>query len=218
MRESAVPVAELLPSSAERGRWAAALLVLSGAVFGLAAALMLVSWATSAPVELDPLSGEPITPLQAAFVGFACLCLPVGVATATSFLMWLYRAKRRQRWFGAETSPGWAVGVWFVPVVSLLLPYRQIRDLLVAEPVHPADRRPLLGLWWGLILAATALGSAGVVLRGGLTGPGTHPAATRALDFGSYALLALAAFLAARFVSEFERRTARRESAAPPPR
>lgn len=212
MGSPSAPVAELLPSSAARARWAAALLLLSAVLFAIAAALMLVSWTTGASVELDPASDHPITVLQGAYAGFACTYLPVALATAAAFLSWLYQAKRRQRWFGADASPGWAVAVWFVPVVSLLLPYRQIRDLLAAEPADPSDRRPLLGLWWGCILAATVSSGAVWALRRGPTGPSTHPAASGALGFASYALLGLAACLAARFVSEFERRTARRES------
>ena len=210
---SPAPTANLLPSSATRARWAAGLLLLTSALFSLAAALALASWATAQPLELDLAAGEPVSLLQGAFAGFACLLLPVGPACATAFLLWLYQAKRRQRWFGGQDSPRRAVVVWFIPVISVLLPYREMRGLFTGAAPHPDDRRPLLGLWWACFLGAGAFSLAEAVTRGALSGPSAHPGLSRPAAALSHALLAVAGTLAARFVGEFERRTARREAA-----
>ena len=79
---------------------------------------------------------------------------PVGLigAVATVFIViWCYKATTNARAMGQATthSPGWAVGGWFVPILSLFYPYQVIRDLLPAD--HP--KRGRVGLWWGLYLA-----------------------------------------------------------------
>jgi Domain of unknown function (DUF4328) len=106
--------------------------------------------------------------------------------------------------------------VWFIPVLSLVAPYTEMTDLFAREEARPEDRDPLLRPWWGCLIGAGVLNVAGWVVRGDLLGPSPHPAVSRAIDLGSFALLAVAAALAARFVAEFERRTARRSPAAPP--
>lgn len=53
------------------------------------------------------------------------------VLAAVAFSMWTYRAARNAKFLGAENytvSPGWAVGYYYVPIVSLWRPYQLITE------------------------------------------------------------------------------------------
>jgi hypothetical protein len=92
-------------------------LILPGALFG------------------DEESTDPLTLAIALLVlGFGLLTAIVYIATVVFFLMWLYRAHENLQAFGVrknqlEYSSGWAVGSFFVPFASLIIPYRAIREL-----------------------------------------------------------------------------------------
>ena len=54
------------------------------------------------------------------------------------------------------TTPGWAVGSFFIPILNLFRPYQAMRDLLKASR-QPARWRsvpdsPVVSLWWALWL------------------------------------------------------------------
>jgi hypothetical protein len=64
------------------------------------------------------------------------LDVPVLVATGLSaflFLRWLYLAVKTAKLLGLEpgTTPGWAVGWWFIPLAHLYDPYLVVRGLWV---------------------------------------------------------------------------------------
>jgi hypothetical protein len=92
--------------------------------------------------------------------------LDVGVlfATGITFLMWFHRVRANLPALGvadARWSPGWAVGWWFVPVMSLFRPYQVAAEIWQASDpaATQADwrQRPvgsMLGWWWGLFIAA----------------------------------------------------------------
>jgi hypothetical protein len=82
------------------------------------------------------------------------LILVVGLLSGLALifaLIWQHRAASVARALGlpARHSPGWGVGSWFVPVVSLWMPYQAIRDCL--PPDDP--KRSLILRWWLLNLA-----------------------------------------------------------------
>jgi len=83
----------------------------------------------------DEESTDPLTLAIALLVlGIGLLTAIVYIATVVLFLMWLYRAHENLQAFGVrknqlEYSSGWAVGSFFVPFVSLVVPYRAIREL-----------------------------------------------------------------------------------------
>ena len=67
-------------------------------------------------------------------VGLAVIEIAVFIATVVVFLMWLYRTHENLTAFGVpknqlEYSSGWAVGSFFVPIVSLIIPYRAVREV-----------------------------------------------------------------------------------------
>lgn len=87
----------------------------------------------------------------------------VYVATVIVFLMWLYRSSNNLRAFGEpqQTSAGWAVGSFFVPIMNLFVPYRAVKEIW--KKSDPAAANSLLytpsppgffPAWWGFWLAA----------------------------------------------------------------
>jgi Domain of unknown function (DUF4328) len=78
------------------------------------------------------------------------------------FLIWQYRAAELARSLGypAQWSPGWGVGVWFIPIVNLWMPYQAIRDTLPAS--HPV--RTWLWRVWLMALLAGCSGIVGIAL------------------------------------------------------
>jgi hypothetical protein len=81
--------------------------------------------------------------------GFTPISLLVGLVTLGAVVVaciWQHRAASAARGLGipSRRSPGWGVGAWFVPVVSLWVPYSAIRDCL--PPDDP--RRPRVLQWW----------------------------------------------------------------------
>ena len=81
------------------------------------------------------------------------------LVTAVCFGVWIVRAHRNVRALGARaltTTPGWAVGSFFIPILNLFRPYQAMRDLLQAshDPAkwRSAPGSPVLPLWWALWL------------------------------------------------------------------
>ena len=76
-------------------------------------------------------------------------------------LIWQFRAASAARALGypAARSPGWGVGCWFVPIVSLWMPYQAIRDCLAPDDPH----RPLVLRWWLLWIGTQLLTTAATV-------------------------------------------------------
>jgi hypothetical protein len=80
--------------------------------------------------------------------------------------IWIYRASANLRSFGASrlpTSPGWAVGWYFVPFANLLKPFQAMSEIWRASSVplqwEQAATPPLLRLWWALWLINSFLGN-----------------------------------------------------------
>jgi Domain of unknown function (DUF4328) len=102
----------------------------------------------------DQLSGSD--PMQGV-VGLSQASL--GIVTGIVFLKWVYRAYKNIQGFGAEGlrfSPGWAVGYYFVPVLSLIRPVQVMSEIwrVSQDPRNWLRRRGswLIGTWWALFL------------------------------------------------------------------
>lgn len=86
------------------------------------------------------------------------------VVVGILFLCWLHRLVselHRLRPGVQRSSPGWAVGAWFVPFINLVVPKQVVNDMWRAStPAGPRESRPptLLSLWWAgwLIQGAVA--------------------------------------------------------------
>ena len=68
--------------------------------------------------------------------------------------MWIYRAHAnlRERGIEMETSPGWAVGWFFVPVMNLFKPFQNMRELWseshLESDAYGAPAPGEIGSWW----------------------------------------------------------------------
>jgi hypothetical protein len=92
------------------------------------------------------------------------LQLGLGIVTGITFLRWTYRAYKNIQGFGAEGlrfSPGWAVGFYFIPILSLIRPVQVMSEIWRASD-DPRDwpRRPgswLITSWWISFLIYTVV-------------------------------------------------------------
>jgi hypothetical protein len=93
------------------------------------------------------------------------------IATAIGFLIWVYRAYKNLRPLGAnpDTTPGWAVGYFFVPILNLFRPFQVFQEMwresdpetVTASGIRPmhafiedSSKSLLVIFWWGLWLLA----------------------------------------------------------------
>jgi len=92
---------------------------------------------------------------QAGFLALAAL--GANVAAAVAFLVWLHAAYRihEQSSSNPRFSAGWAVGMYFVPIVNLIRPLHVMREL-TEDPGKPP---PLVNWWWLTFVAALVLGA-----------------------------------------------------------
>ena len=92
-------------------------------------------------------------------LGLAVIEVVVYIATIVVFLMWLYRSYENLPSFGVRRntlkySSGWAVGSFFVPFVSLVIPYRAVKELWNKSVPNSGNLFSDLGppgffpLWW----------------------------------------------------------------------
>jgi len=93
------------------------------------------------------------------------------LVTAVVFLTWIYRANRNARALGARDmrfTPAWAVGWYFVPIMSLWRPFQAMREIWQASEQpgnwQSVSTPPLLGWWWTLYLGAQILAQIGFQL------------------------------------------------------
>jgi hypothetical protein len=106
-----------------------------------------------------------------ALAGGALMGLLVWVATfvlaAVFFGIWIHRAAKNLPALGAtylQFTPGWCVGWFYVPIMSLFKPYQAMREIWQqsepdadATPVYgvmPSNGTPLMPLWWGAWLGS----------------------------------------------------------------
>jgi hypothetical protein len=60
------------------------------------------------------------------------LRLPIFIFTVVFFLIWLFRAYKNLvplRAENAKYTPGWAIGSWFIPIASLFIPFKVVKEL-----------------------------------------------------------------------------------------
>ena len=138
-------------------------------------------------------------------------------------LIWIYRANVSARGLGAEleTSPGWAVGWFFIPIANLYMPFDALRDLWKgsANPARWRDE-PVPGLlfwsWWLLWLASNI--TANIAFRWSLNAEDLADfQAVSRLTFASDALSAPASLLFAIIVARIQAMQQDRASALMPP-
>lgn len=78
----------------------------------------------------------------------------IAITTVVLFSMWIYRANLNARRLGAsnmEFTPGWAVGYYFIPILSLWKPYQAMREIWQASKspaTWPAEKPGAILPWW----------------------------------------------------------------------
>ncbi|MFT4554579.1 MAG: TRAP-type C4-dicarboxylate transport system permease small subunit [Chlamydiales bacterium] len=87
------------------------------------------------------------------------------LVTGITFLRWIYRANLNSKGFGAQNmrfTPGWSIAYYFIPIASLVMPYRSLKEIskISHNPkVWKSQKTGLiLPLWWMLWLASCVLG------------------------------------------------------------
>jgi hypothetical protein len=131
------------------------------------------------------IDGEIITPSEAisndtreAIIGFTQFALYL--ASGIVFLIWIHKAHKNLLSLNVSNlrfTPGWAVGWFFVPVMSLFRPYQVVSEIWKASyPKADANTTywksiptsPLVGWWWTLFIISNFV--AQIALRLILTG------------------------------------------------
>ena len=138
--------------------------------------------------------------------------------TIVVWCVWQHRSHQAARDLvpGMDLSAAWAVGCWFVPIVSLVKPFQAVRELWRASEGGPAWREqptwPVLRWWWATWLGWNLLG-----WLAGATGSADLAAIRRSDLIGlvSVTLGVCAAVLAARVVRQIESRLAAMAARAP---
>jgi hypothetical protein len=99
----------------------------------------------------------PSGPLPGLIGGVSSLA---GITTVVIWLVWQHEvtANLWARGFpGLRTTPGWAVGWWFVPFANLVMPFLAVREVDRRSSTDGTVRtdRGLVGWWWAAYLLST---------------------------------------------------------------
>src|SRR3954470_4156136 len=143
-----------------------ALLSLLGATLELAH-LKLIAGKSSVGLSAD--FAQRVDDSNATLAIVYILVLIAYLFSAIFFVVWTYRAYKNITTLGAQRprfGPGWAIGGWFVPIMSLWRPKQVVDDIWRAsDPDAPISQRPdqwhnrptpgVLALWWALFIAST---------------------------------------------------------------
>ena len=131
-------------------------------LIGLYAAVSLIGVAATL---LLPAASREMSDNAVTFFQFLLL-----LAGGICFLVWTYRLTANLRSFGVpglKHTPGWAVGYFFVPILSLYRPYQIFREIwqgsdpaaLAAPDWRHLPTPPILGLWWFFWILTNVVGN-----------------------------------------------------------
>jgi hypothetical protein len=150
-------------------------LLLIQAVF-LAVLVLAATWLTINPDLVAEVVNESedvglLGPSLFVLVGFsAIVTAPLTIATASVFLVWLYRATANLPALGSESvamnhTPARAVWGWFIPFFNLAHGYAAVRHVFVESQRQGTNeagfaiptRTAIVGWWWALFLIGNLL-------------------------------------------------------------
>lgn len=93
--------------------------------------------------------------------------LGVFIVSGILILKWIYQANQNARQLGAKDmafSPGWSIGFYFIPIVSLWKPYQAMKEIWQASqnPSNWSEEKvsSILGIWWFFWIANSIAGQA----------------------------------------------------------
>jgi hypothetical protein len=165
---------------ASRASWAKGLLLVAGLVDTLAVVTGLASYRLADRAASGSATFEQFNAAEARHDLVILIQMAVYLVAAVVFIRWFHRAYANLPAVGIEKlghSTGWAIGAWFVPIISLFRP-KQIADEIwrgsdpSLEPDQDRDWRRgkvpvVFGLWWLAFIASGFLVGAGSQLWGG---------------------------------------------------
>jgi hypothetical protein len=82
------------------------------------------------------------------------------IGAAAAFIAWLHRMYKNAVALAPPLpryGPGWAIGVWFVPVWNLFRPVQLVNDVRRSGDPRGDWVPVLIGCWWGIWLASLVL-------------------------------------------------------------
>ena len=93
--------------------------------------------------------------------------LAVFIVSGFLILRWIHRANYNARQLGAkdmEFTPGWSIGYYFIPILTLWKPFQAMKEIWKAshKPANWSTENAgsILGLWWFLWIVTNMLGQA----------------------------------------------------------
>ncbi len=91
----------------------------------------------------------------------------VFIVSGFLILRWIHRANYNARQLGAENmkfTPGWSIGYYFIPVLTLWKPYQAMKEIWKASKTssnwEASGASSILPIWWTLWLVSGFLGQA----------------------------------------------------------
>lgn len=116
----------------------------------------LMGLANSSDIAAEALA-ETLTVYDMASGLLALVLIPLNLTWNILYLVATYRVTANSHALGKprpETSPGFAVGCYFIPIFNLFKPYQVMKECYTA---CRANTGALLGLWWGTHIACAIL-------------------------------------------------------------
>ncbi len=162
-----------------RAAWAKRLLLIAGLVDALAVITGLASYRLADRANSGSATFQQFTKAEARHDLVILTQMTVYLVTAVVFIRWFHRAYANLPAIGVEGlghGVPWAIGAWFVPVVSLVWPKQMANEiwqgsdpLLEAEESRTWRRGKVpvfIGAWWLAFIASSLLVGAGWELWG----------------------------------------------------
>jgi len=142
-----------------------------------------------------------------AFLGGASVVFLLTIGIGGLFVVWLWRAARNNQRLGrpGALGPGWAIGAWFIPVGSLVLPGLQVQQVWkgAESSVARGDpgwrqvrANPQIWFWWVAYVVGQLLTFGGFSLLGQTDDPQGEVLVADLLDHLSDVQLGISLFVA----------------------
>lgn len=194
-------------------------LLILGAVINLLEIVGILSSLLVPPMPVDAELAHPGT-IAVTLLRVALLLLSgvLYIITVVLFLMWMYRSFKNVSTFGSAGrltfTPGWAVGMFFIPFVNLVFPYRAVRELwqnsaapeehMFAAPSPPA----FFIAWWVCWILCCIVGNIAFRLTTRRDGPDTPVLIVGIIAESLTIMAGLLAFLVVSEIDERQENTA----------
>ena len=155
-------------SSHSRAQWVTALLLIVilidvlAVIFDFSQIGLLSRAQAGIPVSEAEAVANDSRQAMMGFIYFAAF-----IVTAIVFCLWIHRAHRNLPALGARDlkySPAWAVGGFFVPILSLYRPYQVTKEIWKASDPNEgpdwqdAPTSSLIGWWWVTFIVSSYAG------------------------------------------------------------